>query len=111
MSKSHERKPIPPAYAFWRRRIEGQIRHTIHEHPEWFNLPDAETQDRCVRSTAKRIIGEIVAGTRPGDSAGGGATGRAVVRGEAEVQVVSAAAGEGGGTGTAALRSDSTEAV
>lgn len=62
MSNKANGKPIPPEYAFWRNRIEGQIRHTIHEHPEWFNLPDEETHGRCVRSTAKRIIGEIVAG-------------------------------------------------
>lgn len=104
-------KPIPPAYAFWRNRIEGQIRHTINEHPEWFNLSDEEERDRCVRSTAKRIIGEIVAGTRPGDNPGDGAIRGAAAREEAVVQAFSAAAGEGGGTATAALSSDSTEVV
>ena len=107
MTGYRSNKPIPPAYSFWRKRIEGQIRHTIHEHPEWFNLPDEETRDRCIRSTAKRIIGEIVAGTGPGDSAGGGATGRAVARGEVEVQAHRAVAMEGGGTATATLLSES----
>lgn len=58
----------PPEYLFWKKRVEGQIRHTIHEHPEWFNLPTVEIRDKCIRSTAKRIIGEIVAGTTSGNS-------------------------------------------
>jgi hypothetical protein len=65
-------KPIKPEYQFWRKRIEGQIRHTIHEHPEWFNFDDPETRDRCIRSTAKRIIGEIVAGSIIGNDTNGG---------------------------------------
>lgn len=63
-------KKIKPEYEAWRRRIEGQIRHTINDHPEWFNLPDAEIKDRCIRSTAKRIIGEIVAGSTTGKNIG-----------------------------------------
>jgi hypothetical protein len=59
---------IKPEYEFWRKRIEGQIRHTMNEHPEWFNLPDAESKKRCVSSMAKRIIGEIVAGILTGNN-------------------------------------------
>lgn len=98
-------KPIPTAYTFWRKRIEGQIRHTINEHPEWFSLPDEETRERCVRSTAKRIIGEIVAGTHTGDSPGGGGTSPATAPAEVSVQLESAGAGEVGGTLTAHLPS------
>jgi hypothetical protein len=61
-------KEIRPEYLFWRKRVEGQIRHTINDHPEWFNLPDDEAYGRCVRGMAKRIIGEIVAVTASGDS-------------------------------------------
>lgn len=63
-------KPIHPEYAFWRKRIEGQLKHTIYEHPEWFNLKDENIKARCIRSTAKRIIGEIVAGTSVGSNTG-----------------------------------------
>jgi hypothetical protein len=55
-------KQIPVEYQVWRRRVEGQIKHTIHEHPEWFNLSDNETKGKCISSMAKRIIGEIVVG-------------------------------------------------
>lgn len=65
-------KPIQPQYAAWRNRVEGQIRHTIHEHPEWFDLPDEETKNRCIRSMAKRIIGEIVAAMTSGDKLNAG---------------------------------------
>ena len=109
MTRYRTSKPIPPAYEFWRRRIEGQIRHTIYEHPEWFNLPDEEERDRCVRSTAKRIIGEIVAGTVTGDNSGDGAMQSVATRKPAAVQFDGALATEGGGTGTAALRDDSQE--
>lgn len=47
--------------------MEGQVRHTIHEHPEWFNLPNKEVYNKCVNGIAKRIIGEIIAGTGPGN--------------------------------------------
>lgn len=60
-------KPIPESYLKWKNRVEGQIRHTINEHPEWFKLEDQKTKDRCIRSMAKRIIGEIVAGMIAGD--------------------------------------------
>jgi len=56
-------KQIKPEYQFWRKRIEGQIRHTMNEYPEWFNLPDDEAKNRAIGSMAKRIIGEIVAGS------------------------------------------------
>jgi hypothetical protein len=61
-------KPIKPEYQLWRKRIEGQIRHAMNEHPEWFNLPDAETKVHAIGSIAKRIIGEIVAGTTSGNN-------------------------------------------
>lgn len=63
-------KPIRPEHQFWRRRVEGQIRHAMNEHPEWFNLENDEVRERCVRSVAKRIIGEIVAGISAGDERG-----------------------------------------
>lgn len=59
-------KPIPPEYLFWRNRIEGQIRHTMNEHPEFFT--EAAYEDNMVGRMAKRIIGEIVAGTLTGDN-------------------------------------------
>lgn len=68
-------KPIPAEYLYWRNRVEGQIRHAINEHPEWFNLPTQKDRDRCVRSVAKRIIGEIVAGSTTGNSQGSDANG------------------------------------
>jgi len=66
-------KPIKPEYQAWRRRIEGQIRHMMNEHPEFFNLPTVDAKERCIRSMAKRIIGEIVAGTATGNSSGASA--------------------------------------
>lgn len=67
-------KPIKPEYLAWRRRVEGQIRHMINEHPEYFDLPTEDAKARCIRSMAKRIIGEIVAGTPSGNNPGGDAT-------------------------------------
>lgn len=66
--------PIKPEYIFWRKRVEGQIRHMMNEHPEYFNLPDADAKGRCIRSMAKRIIGEIVAGSSTGNNSGRSAT-------------------------------------
>lgn len=63
-------KPIKPKYQVWRKRIEGQIRHAMNEHPEWFNLPSLEIKDRAIHSIAKRVIGEIVAGTSTGGNTG-----------------------------------------
>lgn len=62
------KKPIKPEYQVWRNRIEGQIKHAMNEHPEWFNLRTQEIKDRAIRSIAKRVIGEIVAGTGSGDN-------------------------------------------
>lgn len=76
-------KPINPEYQFWRKRIEGQIRHTIHEYPDWFCAPDKE---RLVRSMAKRIIGEIVAARASGNIPAMDATLQVCVAGKNEVQ-------------------------
>lgn len=48
---------LSPSHAFWHRRVEGQIKHCMNAHPEWF------TGDRgtIINSLAKRIVGEIVA--------------------------------------------------
>jgi hypothetical protein len=51
-----------PAHDYWHRRVEGQIRHTIGQHPEWFRFKDAHERKKLVNSLAKRIVGEIVAG-------------------------------------------------
>lgn len=67
-------KGIKPEDQAWRRRVEGQIRHTMNEHPEWFNVPTEAIRDRCIRSMGKRIIGEIVAGTPSGANQDSGAT-------------------------------------
>jgi len=57
-----------PEYLFWRRRIEGQIKHMINEHPEYFNFGNDVARGKCIRSMAKRIIGEIVAGRFTGNN-------------------------------------------
>lgn len=51
-----------PLHDKWHKRVEGQIRHTINQHPEWFCLKDAIIKDICINSLAKRIVGEIVSG-------------------------------------------------
>lgn len=52
------RRKISPEHDFWHKRVEGQIRHTMSCHPEWFT----ERAERdCVNSLAKRIVGEILA--------------------------------------------------
>lgn len=62
-----------PLHDFWHPRVEGQIRHTIGRHPEWFNLPIKTSAKRdCINSLAKRIVGEIVAAL----GYGGGNAGR-----------------------------------
>lgn len=54
-------------YDKWHRRVEGQIRHLIGQHPEWFTFTKDKspkgknTQYWCVNALAKRIVGEIVA--------------------------------------------------
>lgn len=55
-----------PEYLFWRKRIEGQIRHTMNEHPEYFT--ELAYTDNMIGSMAKRIIGEIVAGIAAGNN-------------------------------------------
>jgi hypothetical protein len=50
-----------PEHDFWHRRVEGQIRHTIGQHPEWFNFPQPYDKKHCVNSLSKRIVGEILA--------------------------------------------------
>jgi hypothetical protein len=67
-------KPIKPEYQAWRKRIEGQLRHAMNEHPEWFNVPTREIKDRAIRSIGKRVIGEIVAGTPSGSNKDEGET-------------------------------------
>lgn len=60
-----------PVHDFWHTRVEGQIRHTIGRHPEWFSLPNARMKGTCIHSLAKRIVGEIVAASKHrGDNAG-----------------------------------------
>jgi hypothetical protein len=48
-----------PLHDKWHKRVEGQVRHCIKCHPEYFNsnIPT----DVIVNSLAKRIVGEIVA--------------------------------------------------
>lgn len=55
------RRKHSPEHDFWHRRVEGQIRHTIGQHPEWFNFPHSYDKKHCVNSLAKRIVGEILA--------------------------------------------------
>lgn len=50
-----------PAHDRWHKIVEGQIRHTMGRHPEWFTFKDAREKQNCVNSLAKRIVGEIVA--------------------------------------------------
>lgn len=69
-----KQKPIKPEYQAWRKRIEGQLKHAMNEHPEWFNLPTQEIRDRACRSIAKRVIGEIVVGINSGNKSVNGAT-------------------------------------
>lgn len=105
---SKQQKEIPPEYLFWRKRIEGQIRHTIREHPEWFNLSNEEIRDRCIRSTAKRIIGEIVAGTPTGNSVNGGGTVTAAISPDGAVQDCSATPEDAGGIKAAGILLDNS---
>ena len=100
---------IDPRYAFWRKRIEGQIKHTMNEHPEWFAPMDDAKKARCIRSTAKRIIGEIVAGTPTGDNAAEQVQTRVPSAGDDAVQLSGAASGGSGGMETAASQQPSSE--
>lgn len=56
------RRKQSPRHDLWHPRVEGQIRHTIGCHPEWFNFKDEKDKATMVNSLAKRIVGEIVAG-------------------------------------------------
>jgi len=55
-----------PAHKFWWKRVEGQIRSCIKEHPEWFG-DDIEV---TINSLTKRIVGEIVAGLKMANNKG-----------------------------------------
>lgn len=55
------KRKYSPLHDLWHRRVEGQIRHTMGCHPEWFNVEGRE-REALVNSLAKRIVGEIVAG-------------------------------------------------
>jgi hypothetical protein len=50
--------------AFWRPRVEGQLRDVMFAHPDWFTDKARRNERSIVRSIAKRIIGEIVAEER-----------------------------------------------
>lgn len=58
-----------PLHDYWHTKVEGQIKHTIGCHPEWFNVTDRQKK-QLINSLAKRIVGEIVASltmaTKPG---------------------------------------------
>lgn len=101
MNKREEDK-YTPAHIFWRNRIEGQIRHAINEHPEWFNLPNELSYKKCVNGIAKRVIGEIIAATRRGDDTGIGGTPPAN-SGLRECAMSSADPNEASGSTTASL--------
>lgn len=58
------RRKQTPEHDFWHSRVEGQIKHTIGCHPEWFNFPNGYDKSHCINSLAKRIVGEILAVTR-----------------------------------------------
>lgn len=55
------KRKISPFHDKWRRRVGGQIRHTIGRHPEWFNLKNEQDKNVYISSLTKRIVGEIVA--------------------------------------------------
>lgn len=61
-------------YMAWWAKVVGQIHCTVAEHPEYFT-EDEKLKSAMVRSLAKRIVGEIVAGGMVGDDAArGGST-------------------------------------
>lgn len=62
----NKKSKYPSKYLFWKKRIEGQIRHTMFEHPEFFT--GIAYENNLVGRMAKRIIGEIVAGTCTGNN-------------------------------------------
>lgn len=97
-----EKDKYPPEYLFWKKRIEGQVKHTMYEHPEFFT--QIAYEKNLVGRMAKRIIGEIVAGMASGNSSEGGASARASFVSEDEVQLASASSGIAGGTPTASYQ-------
>ena len=58
------RRKHSPQHDFWHRRVEGQIRHTIGCHPEWFTVMSHKRREAMINSLAKRIVGEIIVGVR-----------------------------------------------
>ena len=64
------KRRMSPIHNLWHRRVEGQIRHVIRCHPEWFRFDEKFTREVLINSLAKRIVGEIVAayGVAPTDA-------------------------------------------
>lgn len=56
-----------PAHDYWHKRVEGQIKDCMNQHPQWFNYRNELAKRRIVNSLAKRIVGEIVVGCGPDD--------------------------------------------
>lgn len=59
MNNKKEKKEFA---AKWDRRIRGQIRDAMKQHPEWFSEYALEHKNNVANSIAKRIIGEIFVG-------------------------------------------------
>ncbi len=57
------KRKMTPLHNRWHRIVEGQIRDCVQAHPKWFNFKDDTDKKTCVNSLAKRIVGEIVAGS------------------------------------------------
>ena len=57
------RRTHTPLHDKWHRIVEGQIRHCMSSHPEYFNFnfDCGSTKQTIINSLAKRIVGEIVA--------------------------------------------------
>lgn len=53
-----------PLHDKWHRRVEGQIRCCMGEHPDWFNIMSETHRRFVINSLAKRIVGEIVSETK-----------------------------------------------
>lgn len=62
------KRHIGGLYDKWHPRIEGQIRHTMGQHPKWFVFKNAADKETCVNSLAKRIVGEIIADSKIGNN-------------------------------------------
>lgn len=50
-----------PLHDFWHKRVDGQIKHTMGQHPEWFKFSSERERKTIINSLSKRIVGEIVA--------------------------------------------------